>query len=143
MRILEERQVGGDAVLQARSRRAPRKIDWDGAKRVGRLVDGMYEAIVEATDPIATSTVALPFAADTRQPKLRIVQRSPLRIWVSEPARLTLRFGTRSLVYDARVAGTALGSRMRRGWGSCARSRGIRPATRASLHPSGSAASSP
>ena len=85
----------------------PKKVDWNGAKRVGRLVDGMYEAILEATDPIATSTVALPFAADTRQPKLRIVQRSPLRIWVSEPARLTLRFGARSLVYDAAAAGTA------------------------------------
>ena len=62
-----------------------RKVEWNGTKRVGRLVDGSYEAIVEATDPIATSTVALPFAADTRRPKLRIVQRSPLRIWVSEP----------------------------------------------------------
>ena len=67
----------------------------------------MYEAIVEATDPIATSTVALPFAADTRQPRLRIVQRNPLQIWVSEPARLTLRFGPRSLVYEALVAGIA------------------------------------
>ena len=83
-----------------------RKVDWNGVKRVGRLVDGIYEAVVEATDPIATSTVALPFAADTRQPKLRIVQRSPLRIWVSEPARLTLRFGTRGLAFDAKVAGT-------------------------------------
>ena len=83
-----------------------RQVDWDGAKRVGKLLDGLYEAVVEATDPIATSTVALPFAADTRQPKLRIVQRSPLRIWVSEPARLTLRFGTRSLVHDAAAAGT-------------------------------------
>ena len=45
----------------------PRKIDWDGVKRVGKLMDGMYEATVEATDPIATSTVALPFAADTRR----------------------------------------------------------------------------
>jgi hypothetical protein len=84
-----------------------KRVQWDGAKRVGRLVDGMYEAVVEATDPIATSIVSLPFAADTRQPRLRIVQRSPLRIWVSEPARLTLRFGTRRLVHDAAVAGTA------------------------------------
>ena len=68
---------------------------------------GVPGECVEATDPIATSTVALPFAADTRQPRLRIVQRTPLRIWVSEPARLTLRFGTRSLVYDAAAAGTA------------------------------------
>ena len=85
----------------------PRRIDWNGTKRVGRLMDGMYEAVVEATDPLATSVVALPFAADTRQPKLRIVQRSPLRIWVSEPAELTLRFGARRLVYDAKAAGTA------------------------------------
>jgi hypothetical protein len=84
-----------------------KKVDWDGTKRIGRLVDGIYEAVIEATDPIATSTVALPFAADTRQPKLRIVQRSPLRIWVSEPARLTLRFGTRNLVHEAAVAGFA------------------------------------
>ena len=85
----------------------PRKIDWNGAKRVGKLLDGMYEAIVEATDPIATSIVALPFAADTRQPRLRIVQRHPLQIWVSEPSRLTLRFGPRNLVYEASAAGTA------------------------------------
>jgi len=83
-----------------------RTIDWDGAKRIGKLVDGIYEAVVEATDPLATSAVSLPFAADTRQPRIRIVQRSPLRIWVSEPVRLTLRFGTRSLVYEAKVAGT-------------------------------------
>ncbi|HWJ45354.1 MAG TPA: N-acetylmuramoyl-L-alanine amidase, partial [Gaiellaceae bacterium] len=75
----------------------PRKVDWDGAKRFGRLLDGEYEAIVEATDPIATSFVSLPFASDTRQPRLKIVQRSPLRIWVSEPALLKLRFGARTL----------------------------------------------
>jgi hypothetical protein len=36
---------------------------------------------------------------------VRIVQRSPLRVWVSEPARLTLRFGTRTRVWDVRAAG--------------------------------------
>ena len=84
-----------------------RKIDWDGSKRIGRLIDGPYEAVVEATDAVATSVVSLPFAADSRQPKLRIVQRSPLRIWVSEPSQLTLRFGVRRLVYDAQAAGTS------------------------------------
>ena len=84
-----------------------RKVEWDGAKRVGRLLDGTYDAVVEATDAFATSTVAVPFSADTRQPKVRIVQRYPLRVWVSEPARLTLRFGTRSLVYEALAAGEA------------------------------------
>jgi hypothetical protein len=84
-----------------------RRIDWDGTKRLGRLLDGSYEAVVEATDPIATSTLAIPFLADTRRPKVRIVQRHPLRVWVSEPAKLTLRFGARSLAFEAAVAGTA------------------------------------
>lgn len=84
-----------------------RTVGWDGSKRLGRLLDGPYEAVVEATDPIATSTIAIPFLADTRRPRMRILQRNPLQVWVSEPAKLTLRFGTRSLVHDAVVAGTA------------------------------------
>ena len=78
-----------------------RKLEWDGAKRVGRLLDGEYEAVVEAIDAFATTTVAVPFSADTREPKVRILQRSPLRLWLSEPATVTLRFGTRRLVYNA------------------------------------------
>jgi hypothetical protein len=83
------------------------KIDWDGTKRLGRVLDGSYEAVVQATDPIATSILSIPFLADTRRPKVRIVQRHPLRVWVSEPAKLTFRFGSRSLAYDAAAAGTA------------------------------------
>jgi len=45
--------------------------------------------------------------SDTRRPQLRVTQRFPLRIWVSEPARLTIRIGGRGLVYDARAAGVA------------------------------------
>ena len=82
-----------------------RKVEWDGTKRIGKLVDGFYEAIVEATDPIATSSVAVPFSADTRQPRIRIVQRAPLRIWVSEPATLTLRFGRRNVIRSAVAPG--------------------------------------
>ena len=85
-----------------------KRVRWDGSKRVGTLVDGTYEAVVEATDPIATSFASLSFSTDTRRPRLEIIQRSPLRVWVSEPARLTLRFGRRSLVYEAAAAGTAL-----------------------------------
>jgi N-acetylmuramoyl-L-alanine amidase len=82
-------------------------VGWDGTKRLGRVLDGQYEAIVQATDPIATSSLSIPFLTDTRAPKIRIVERHPLRVWVSEPARLTLRFGTRSLAYEAAAAGTA------------------------------------
>jgi len=84
-----------------------RQVEWDGAKRVGRLLDGTYDAVVEATDAVATTAVAVPFTADTREPRIRIVQRFPLRLWVSEPARLTLRFGTRNLVHEALKPGDA------------------------------------
>jgi hypothetical protein len=83
----------------------PRTLEWDGAKRVGRLLDGDYEAVLEATDAIGTARIVLPFASDTRQPKIRIVTRSPLKLWVSEPARVTLRFGARSMVHEALAAG--------------------------------------
>jgi N-acetylmuramoyl-L-alanine amidase-like protein len=85
-----------------------RTIEWDGVKRIGRLLDGEYEAVVEATDSVATTAIVVPFTSDTRQPKVRILTRSPLKLWVSEPAAVTLRFGTRKLVYDARVAGETL-----------------------------------
>jgi N-acetylmuramoyl-L-alanine amidase len=83
----------------------PRTLEWDGAKRIGRLLDGDYEAVLEATDSIGTTRIALPFVSDTRQPKIRILTRSPLKLWVSEPTRVTLRFGTRSMVHDALTAG--------------------------------------
>ena len=86
----------------------PRTIEWDGAKRIGRLLDGEYEAVVEATDAVATATIAVPFSADTRQPKVRILNRNPLKLWVSEPAAVTLRFGVRKLVYEAPATGEAL-----------------------------------
>ena len=72
-----------------------------------RVTLSCVEAVVEATDAIATSRLAVPFGSDTRRPQVKIVQRFPLRVWVSEPSRLTLRFGARSLVYEATAPGTA------------------------------------
>jgi len=66
-------------------------VRWDGAKRRGRLLDGAYTLEVDATDTLTTSTVALPFASDTRPPTVRILRGSPLRVLVSEPAMLKLR----------------------------------------------------
>jgi hypothetical protein len=83
----------------------PRRIEWNGTKRVGRLRDGEYEAVVEARDTVATSALAVLFAADTRDPKVRIVQRAPLKVWLSEPARLTVRVGGRSFKREVAAAG--------------------------------------
>jgi hypothetical protein len=83
------------------------KVEWDGAKRIGRLLDGEYEAVVEATDAIATSTMSVAFTSDTRPPRVKILQRAPLKLWLSEPAVVTLRFGARSLVHKTLAAGDA------------------------------------
>jgi len=80
-------------------------VDWDGAKRLGRLRDGSYTAVVEARDAIGTASVSLPFAADTTRPVVRVLPGRPLRLWLSEPAVVTLRVDGRSLRFRARRAG--------------------------------------
>jgi len=74
-----------------------RVVYWDGAKRVGRLLDGTYEMAVEATDEVGATSVSLPFASDTRPPVVRILPGKPLRVWVSEPAHLALRVNGHAL----------------------------------------------
>jgi flagellar hook assembly protein FlgD len=69
----------------------PHAVRWDGSKHVGKLLDGSYTAVVEATDAVTTSVASLPFASDTRVPVVRILRGRPLRVWVSKPATLTLR----------------------------------------------------
>ncbi len=44
-----------------------RTFEWDGTKRFGRVLDGEYEAVVEATDAVTTATIAVPFSSDTRR----------------------------------------------------------------------------
>jgi hypothetical protein len=73
----------------------PRGVSWDGSKRLGRLLDGSYTAVVEATDALGASSVTLPFATDTHPPVLRFLPGPRLRVWVSEPATLILRIAGR------------------------------------------------
>jgi hypothetical protein len=83
----------------------PGLVRWDGTKRIGRLLDGAYNAVVEATDELGTSSIALPFASDTRRPVVRVLPGKPLRLWVSEPATLTIRISGRTLRQDVARAG--------------------------------------
>jgi hypothetical protein len=78
---------------------------WDGSKRIGRLLDGSYTAVVEAVDPVGTATLELPFASDTRAPRLRFLPGRRIRLWVSEPATLVLRIGGRPSRIAVPVAG--------------------------------------
>ena len=66
-------------------------VGWDGAKRVGRALDGSYTAVVEATDTVGTASIALPFLKDATPPRLRVLAGKTPRLWVSEPAVLTVR----------------------------------------------------
>ena len=83
----------------------PQRLEWDGTKRVGRLLDGGYEVVLEATDTIATSSATAPLVADTRVPRVKILRRFPLRISLTEPAELTLRAGGRTLTREIPTAG--------------------------------------
>jgi hypothetical protein len=81
------------------------RLEWNGAKRIGRLLDGSYEGVLEATDAVGTSSITLPFLSDTRAPKVRILPGLPLRVWVSEPAQLTLRVNGNSMSQEVLQAG--------------------------------------
>jgi len=82
-----------------------RVVRWDGTKRVGRVLDGSYTAIVEATNSSGTSSAELSFASDTRSPVVRILRGVPLRVWVSKPATLTMRINGTSVRQLVAAAG--------------------------------------
>ena len=84
----------------------PRGVTWDGSKRLGRLLDGSYSAVVEATDPLGTSSVTLPFASDTRRPPCASFRAGTCGYGSSEPATLVLRIGGR----PARLAVASAGA---------------------------------
>jgi hypothetical protein len=83
-----------------------RVVRWDGSKRVGRARDGDYEAVVEATDEVATSRVSTTFTLDATAPVVKLrASRSPARLWVSEPARLSVRVNGALRRFHARRSG--------------------------------------
>jgi hypothetical protein len=70
-------------------------IPWDGSKRVGRLLDGAYEAELVLAGFVQRAL----FRADSTPPRLRLQRLRPARLWVSEPADVVLTVdGKRRLV---------------------------------------------
>ena len=102
------REVGGDAVRRAARAGRPQQVEWDGVKRVGRLLDGDLRGGRRSDGHVRDVDGRACRSAQTRgNRRCGSSQRFPLKVWVSEPARLTLRFGTRSLVHEALAAGEA------------------------------------
>jgi hypothetical protein len=78
-------------VLNTQLLPGPQQVAWDGRKRIGRLLDGDYEAELTVTDVVGSVSQRLPLASDTRAPKVTVVSSRPLRLRLSEPATVTLR----------------------------------------------------
>lgn len=66
------------------------RLDWNGARRASRALDGSYEAVIEVTDPVGTSAISLPFLLDGHAPVIKLAARPP-RIWLSEAAAVAVR----------------------------------------------------
>ncbi len=81
------------------------RIDWDGVKRIGRLLDGTYEVRVEATDAVAAASVGAAFDSDSTPPRVSILPGPFLRFRVSEPSLLTLLVNGQSLKHEVAEAG--------------------------------------
>jgi hypothetical protein len=75
----------------------PAQVLWDGSLGGKRVADGSYDLVLKVKDAITTVTQKLPVVVDTTPPRLRLVSRSRLRFWTSEPATVTATWGARRL----------------------------------------------
>ena len=66
-------------------------VKWDGTKRIGRALDGVYAVVVEALDLVGTARAEVPLVVDATAPRLRVLSAVPPRIWVSEAATVRMR----------------------------------------------------
>jgi len=92
--------------LFARYEPGAHRFSWNGMRAVGRLRDGSYSAVVEASDAVAGAvSVDVPFASDTVAPRVRFVPSRFVRVEVSEPGRLLLRIDGARVERKVRKAG--------------------------------------
>jgi hypothetical protein len=91
-------------------------VTWDGTVSSRRIADGRYSAVVAATSPIGTTTLAQPVRIDTTPPILRALSFRRLVFRSSEPAHVILVVNGRTYVRDVRggVFSIRVGSRVRR-----------------------------
>jgi N-acetylmuramoyl-L-alanine amidase len=72
------------SVLDALMPAGPHTITWPGGVR-----DGVYSIALTVTDVAGPVTQTLPVRVDRVKPKLKLVNKRPLRVSLSEPARVT------------------------------------------------------
>jgi hypothetical protein len=77
---------GGPTLLDVDVPAGPQEIDWDGSG----LPDGRYNVVLSVTDSLTTVTRSRPVRIDRVAPRLRLLSLRSVRLWVSEPARVTI-----------------------------------------------------
>jgi hypothetical protein len=79
----------------------PQSFTWPGGVR-----DGDYNLALTVTDATGPVTQLVPVRVDRIRPKLKLVSRRPLRVSLSEPARVTVLTGRTRISFNRRAAGT-------------------------------------
>jgi hypothetical protein len=81
-------------------------FEWNGLRSVGRIKDGDYSLILEASDALVGAvSVTVPFSVDSSAPRVRFLPTRGLRLEVSEPGRLFLRVDGVRVERDVKKAG--------------------------------------
>lgn len=78
---------------------------WDGMRAVGKVRDGDYTAVVEASSEAGAISFGVPFLADSTPPRVRILPGESLKVSVSEPSVLTLVIDGQAVRREVRRAG--------------------------------------
>jgi hypothetical protein len=76
----------------------PQAVTWDGAKRIGRLLDGPYNVELSVQDAVSQVSQRAELVADSTPPRVAVVSLSPLRLRLSEDATLTMTINGKRLV---------------------------------------------
>jgi hypothetical protein len=81
----------------------PQTLTWKGGVR-----DGDYSLALTVTDTTGSVTQAVPVRIDRVKPRLRLASRRPVRVSLSEPARVTLIADGRATTFRRPKAGVFL-----------------------------------
>jgi hypothetical protein len=78
----------------------PQALTWPGGVR-----DGDYDLALTVTDATGPVTQVVPVRIDRIRPRFRLVSRRPLRVSLSEPARVTMLAGRTRITFRRPKAG--------------------------------------
>jgi hypothetical protein len=82
------------------------RFEWNGLRTVGRLKDGDYSLVVEASDAIVGAvSVVVPFSSDSTAPRVAFANGKGIRLRVTEPGRLLLRIDGARVEREVKKAG--------------------------------------